>query len=169
MKGNRTNLAMLGMSLAGFGIMSASFLLMPIEQVGILPGLLFWLGLILGIVFQILLETRRKKFYAKYNVKQTRMQRPRNGLLTFGSNKIALVVDCAWGASVVATVLVFLLTGGNGYVCYVCLAVLIWTFCAHCILNGRNCFHATNQDKIQRTLESKIESTLKKERKRNEK
>ena len=167
MKGKRTNLTLLGISLASFGVLSISFLLMPIEPLGVLPGILFWLGLIIGVSLQIVLEKKRKAFFAKYNMKPTRMQRPRNGLLTFGANKVALVVDCVMGADVIATTLVFILTKGTGYLCYVCLAVLAWSFCAHCILNGRNCFHAINEEKIRQVLENKKESTTKKEREKD--
>ena len=164
MKEKRTNLMLLGVSLASFGIMSVSFLLMPVEQLGVFPGLLFWLGLVLGVAMQIVLENKRKAFFAKYNVKNTKKQRPRNGLLTFGANKVALVVDCIMAVAFIATILAFVITKGVGYLCYVCLAVLVWSFCGHCILNGRNYFHILNEEKIRQALENKKESTNKKER-----
>lgn len=162
MKERRTNLTLLGISLASFGVMSVSFMLMPVKQIGILPGLLFWLGLVFGVVFQIVLNVRRKAFYAKYKAKQTKMQKPKCGLWSFGSNKVALGADCIFGVGIIATVLAFVLTKGTGYVCYACISVLLWGFCSHCVLNGRNCFHAINQDKIRQALESKKESNSKK-------
>ncbi len=162
MKRKQTDRAFLIVSICGFALMSISFLLMPLENMSILPGSLFWGGLILGVAFQIALEARRRVFFARYNVNRKKMQRPRNGLLSFGSNKIAKTADITLAVSVVATILAFLLTRGTGYICYICIAVSLLSFCLHCILNGRNYFHANNQDRVRQVLENKEEITSKK-------
>ena len=159
MKRKQTDRAFLIVSICGFALMSISFLLMPLENMRILPGLLFWGGLLLGVAFQSTLEARRRAFFARYNVNRKRMQRPRNGLLSFGSNKVAKTADIILAVSVVATILAFLLTRGPGYICYICIAVLLMSFCLHCILNGRNYFHANNQDRVQQVLEQKKTTT----------
>lgn len=160
MKQGKTDRVFLSISMGGFLLMSVSFLLMPIESLNLLPGLLFWGGLIAGVTFQIILEARRRAFFARYNVKREKMQKPQNGFLTFGSNQIALIADYIFIGSVIATVLAFLFTKGSGYLCYVCIAIMLFSFCLHCIFNGRNYFHANNQKKVRQVLEQKKATTI---------
>lgn len=160
MKQQRTDKAFLGISVGGFALMSVSFLLMPAEQLQVLPGILFWSGLLLGIAFQIVLETRRRAFFARYNIKREKMQKPRNGLLTFASNKVAAIVDNIFIVSIIATILVYILTKGFGYLVFVCIAIMLLSFCLHCIFNGRNYFHINNQNRVRQVLENKKESIL---------
>lgn len=136
--------------------MSISFVLMPFERMRILPGALFWGGLTVGIILQIVLEVRRRLFFTKYNAKREKMQKPRNGLLTFGSNRPAIIADTTMGISLVATILTFIITKGTGFLCYVFIATTLFAFCLHCILNGRIYFHAKNQIKIRQMLEQKM-------------
>lgn len=151
----KSGFAYLWLSIVGYLCMSISFLLMPIDGMHVVPGLLFWGGLVIGVVFQIVLEVRRRAFFARYSVKREKMQKPRNGLLTFGSNRVAIIADCLLAIGVVASVLVFLLTKGYGYWCYACIAVVLFLVCLHCILNGRNYFHVNNQSKVRQSLEQK--------------
>lgn len=157
---SQTEKKFLIISMGGFVLMAVSFLLMPIESLNVLPGLFFWGGLLIGVAFQILLEVRRRSFFAKYKVKREKMQKPRNGLLTFASNKIAAIVDNVFIVSIVATVLAFIFTKGTGYLCYICISVLVLSFCLHCIFNGRNYFHVNNQKKVQQVLEQKKATTI---------
>ena len=153
MKQRKTDCVFLNISISGFLLMSVSFLLMPIDSLRILPGLLFWGGLMVGVVFQILLEARRRIFFKRYGVKREKMQKPRNGLLSFGSNTMAIVADRVMIISFVAMVLAFVITKGYGYICYVFITTTIFFFCMHCVLNGRIYFHAKNQIKVRQVLE----------------
>ena len=146
---------LLGTSVGSFLLMSASFLLMPIESITIIPGLLFWIGLVLGITLQIVLEMRRRAFFKSYSVNRGKMQKPKNGLLSFGSNALAIIADRSMVISFVAMVLTFVFTKGYGYICYVFIATTIFSFCMHCVLNGRIYFHAKNQIKVRQVLEQK--------------
>lgn len=156
----KVGLTFLLLSMVGFLLFSISFVLVPKEQFVILPGLLFYGGLIVGISFQVVLEIKRKAFFKKHKVKQSRIQKPRNGLFSFGSNRIALVVDSVLIASAIVTALAFIFPKSFGNWCFVCISVLMFSFCAHCVFNGRNFFHINNQDKVRQMLESKKESTL---------
>ena len=155
MERNHKDMALLGGSVAGFAILSLSFLLMPLDTMTILSGALFWAGLLAGAGIQIALSARRKALFRKYNVNCKTMQKPRNGLLSFASNKIALVADIVCAVSIIATVLSFVLTNGTGYMCYVSLAMLVFSFSAHCIFNGRIYFYIQNREKICQALEQK--------------
>lgn len=166
MKQMQVDRILLGVSVGSFAMMSVSFLLMPMEGMKILPGLLFWIGLLLGVTLQIVLETRRRAFFKSYGVKRQKMQKPRNGLLSFASNKEAKITDGVLLASIIAMVLAFIVTKGYGYVCYVFIATTLFSFCMHCVLNGRIYFHAKNQMKVRQTLEDKKESTGKGEGKK---
>ncbi len=166
MKQRRIDRILLGISVGCFLIMSVSFLLMPIESITILPGLLFWLGLALGIALQIVLEARRRKFFKSYSVKREKMQKPKNGFLSFRSNSLAMIADISMAVSFVAVILAFVFTKGYGYACYVFIATTIFSFCMHCVLNGRIYFHAKNQLKVRQALEKKkVNSTDKGESK----
>lgn len=159
MKKTHVDKVFLGISLGGFLLVSVSFLLMPMESMGIIPGLLFWGGLVIGIAFQIVLEVRRRAFFTTYNVKREKMQKPHNGFLTFGSNRAATIADIALAASAAATILAFIITKGSGYLCYIFIAIMLLSFFLHCILNGRNYFHINNQAKIRRALGQRMGNT----------
>lgn len=150
---------LLKMSLGCFLAMSASFLLMPVEALGRAPGILFWIGLITGVTLQIILESRRRAFFAGYRVQLKKFQKRRNGLLSFGCNKAAKVVDVLLPVALIGIPLSFALTNGTGYVCYVSISAALFLLCLHCILNGRIYFHVKNQNKIQQALEQRKVST----------
>jgi len=135
--------------------MSVSFLLMPLQNLRIIPGLMFWSGMLAGIVFQVILALRRRAFFKAYGVNRKRMQKPRNGLLSFCSNQEAVIADYATAGSLVFTVLAFVFTRGYGYICCVGLAATALSFCLHCIFNGRLYFHTNNQLKVRQVLEQK--------------
>ena len=168
MKQRRIDRILLGISVSCFLMMSVSFLLMPVASVKLLPGLMFWGGLFLGSIFQIVLEVRRRAFFKSYEVSRAKMQKPRNGLLTFGSSVGAIIADSAMIISVIAMTLTFALTKGYGYICYICIATTLFSFCMHCILNGRIFFHAKNQLRVRQVLEQKKANTLDKGEGENE-
>lgn len=155
MKQRQIDRILLGISVGSFLLMSASFLLMPIESITSIPGLLFWIGLVLGIALQIVLEIRRRAFFKSYSVNRGKMQKPKNGLLSFGSNALAIIADRFMVVSFAAMILAFVITKGYGYICYVFIATTIFSFCMHCVLNGRIYFHAKNQLKVRQVLEQK--------------
>lgn len=158
---------LLRLSISGFGIMSVSFLLMPIEAVSILAGGIFWIGLLIGLILQVVLEMRRRDFFARYRVRIQQMQRKRNGLITFGANKMAKIADGVLATSVICLALSFWLTRGTSYLCYILITIATFSLCMHCVLNGRIYFHVINQTKIQRALEKKKVRTFRKERDHN--
>ena len=153
MKNSNIDRMLLGVSIVGYLAMSASFMLMPVEALGIVPGIVFWAGLLIGTGMQMLLEKRRRAFFAAYGIGREKVQKPRNGLLTFASNKAAMIADGAFVCSMIAAILAFVLTKGAGYICYVCITAAASSFCLHCIFNGRIYFHINNQSKVRQALE----------------
>lgn len=155
MRENRSDKMLCGISVGCFFLVSMSFLLMPIESIGILPGVFFWSGLIFGVALQFVLAVRRRSFFKKYVVNRQKIQKARNGLLTFGSNFMAGIADKCMIIGLVATVVAFILSEGYGYICYVCVAITFFSFAMHCILNGRIYHYIKNQKKIRQMLEQK--------------
>ena len=162
MKQYKADRLLLGISIVGFAALALSFVLMPVEGLGFVPGMLFWGGLLIGVVLQVILEARRRSLFAMFNVKRETMQKVRNGLLSFRSNSLASVADVFLIISAVATILAFILTKGIGYVCYVCLSLLVFSFCMHCILNGRIYIFVKNQKKVRQVLEQKKANSINK-------
>ncbi len=160
MKHKKADCLLLGISIGGFSVLAVSFMLMPVEGLGFMPGLLFWGGLFTGVVLQIILEARRNSLVAKYNVRRETMQKARNGLLSFRSNPLAAVADVFLIISSVATILAFILTKGTGYVCNVSLSVLVFSFCMHCILNGRIYIFVKNHNKVRLVLKQKKANSM---------
>lgn len=155
---------LLRLSISSFLAMSVSFLMMPIEAISIFAGGLFWFGLLVGLILQVILEIRRRDFFARYRVRRQKMQRPHNGLLTFCANRNATIADSVLAVSVGCLVLSFWLTRGTSYLCYILIAIVVFSLCMHCILNGRIYFHVINQTKIRQVLEKKKVRTFRKER-----
>lgn len=143
---------LLGICITGFGLLSVSFLTMSADTLGNLPGLLFWLGLLLGIASQITMEGRRRKFMRSHGLDRRKMQRPRCGALTFSASAMAKVFDVACAVGLVVAVLVFAVTQGLGFACYGAVAWTVFSFCMHCVLNGRNYFFITHREKITRAV-----------------
>lgn len=115
-------------SIIGFGLMSASILFMSTDRWGYFPGILFWTCFLVGIISQIVLLVRKKK-------------RPTEkgciGLIRFFRNVPATIADILFVVSLIAFVISSKITHGIDYICYVMLAISIFTFCLHCIFNGK--------------------------------
>lgn len=137
MKKNRIDRVLLAVSICEFFLMSGSILLMSAQDTKLLPGTLFWGGLLLGAVTQVVLSKRRKAFLAAHPDSVGKRKRARIGLLVFAANIPALIADILMVCGIAATVAVFLITKGYGYICNLCLAVAVFASCMHCILNGK--------------------------------
>lgn len=145
-------------SVGSFALMSTSFLLMPLDKtveqydaMDIIPGVMFWLFLILGITGQILLSIRRKRFLETDRRKRFQAKKGRVGLLSVLKNIPAIVADVGFIISLVAFVIATKVTNGMGYICYILLAVCVFTFCSHCIFNGKIYQYVTKSLKEEET------------------
>lgn len=155
MKEKRFDCILLGGSVVCFFLMSVSFLLMMADALAVFAGILLWAGFLGGVTLQILLEIRRRAFFRAYRVRREKMQKPRNGLLTFFSNREGKIADITMIAGIPLTVLVFILTKGYGVWCFLFVALTVFSFCLHCIFNGRIYFHVKNQNKVRQALDQR--------------
>lgn len=145
-------------SIVSFLILSISFLIMPIEtnvgsgSVGaatIAAGTMFWAGLITGIVMQVLLSVSRKKWLAANNkIRRGIKGEPSLGMFSFFKNKIAMAFDISAFVGLAGLIISMIATNAAGYICYVFIALFIFSLCSHCIFNGKNYFYIMNKEKM---------------------
>lgn len=137
---NSKSRALLYLSIVGFAVMSLTFLLMPIgaSGAGVTPfraaiGGAFWLGLILGIVSQIMLTLELKK------QRDDKAGKRRNiGLITFLSNPLAAAADALMVLSFILLIISLFFQNAFGYFNYIIWFAFTFSLSMHCILNGKN-------------------------------
>ena len=162
----------LWISIVSFFLMSATFLLMPLDnmisslkdsKIVLIAGIGFWSFLIIGIVSQVILAARRRSWYKTQRLSERRSNVRRIGLIVFGFNKLASAADILMIVSLIGMVVSMMFTKATGYICYVFLAMLSFAFCMHCILNGKIFYHIThhykNNGKIERNTPNEHRKT----------
>ena len=123
-------------------ILAISFLLMPIASANkekargllLLSGNAFWLGLIGTLLIAVAINKDRKnnKTYKTENSKMKQL-----GLINFFRNQEALVADVLMFVSILGFIITRLCSG-NLYWSFIFLALFVFTFGMHCMLNGEN-------------------------------
>lgn len=133
----KKDLIWLSISITSFFLLAISFLFMPLEKkiFQIIAGVMFWLFLILGIMSQVILSFLFKK--ACFKNKEWRVQKNRIGIFTIEKNIFAVVADIVLLISAVVFTALMMLTRGTGYISYIVLAIFVFAFSMHCILNGK--------------------------------
>lgn len=97
-------------------------------------GAVFWIGLIGTILMALKINSRRK---TSYRFNEAFGNQKQLGLIHFFQNRQALIVDIAMIISIIALIIA---KGcyANLQVVYVIIAVFIFSFGMHCMLNGVN-------------------------------
>lgn len=133
----KKEIVILTISIISYFLLAASFLFMPLEneQLQIMAGVMFWVFLILGIVSQVLLAIWFRQACSKN--KEWRIQKQRIGMFTIGKNKFSVVADIVLLISAVTFVVLMIFTRGTGYISYIVLTILVFSFSMHCVLNGK--------------------------------
>lgn len=162
MYNKRNHMAYLIVSVVAFLVFSISFLLVPVEAdtteqgtnvYTIVAGLMFWIGLVVGIVMQVILSILRRKWFLRNKVKLPLTNQPKLGLISFFKNKTAMVFDVMLVVSIIGLVLAMVATDAVGYSCYVFMALTSFSFCAHCIFNGKIYYFIENKDNMRKAIE----------------
>ncbi len=162
-------------SIVGFLILSVSFLLMPVDSndaqgkigvISLLSGIMFYLGLIIGIVMQISASVSCKKVIKKSGIKEKIEGQPKIGLISFFQNKLAKIFDVLKAISLIGLIVVISFITSTGYICYVLIATLVFSFFMHCIFNGKNYFYVSNEEKIKEMQQKSHDKELGKKRKK---
>ena len=147
MKGDKMEQRLLYISIGGYFLMSVCILLVSKDELGYFPGVLFWIGLMIGTVTQMLLSGRKRRFY-------TALQMPcpgwkSCGLIRFRSNRLAGLSDAVLLISSVVLMVIQMLTYGTDGICYILYAVCLFSFCMHCIFNGSTYFYLKKKSNIR--------------------
>lgn len=138
MNANKSKLLLL-VSVACFLLMSVDFLIMPIGNnveknmrwFEVLTGILFWLPLIIGAILQVVLSLNYKK-----NNKNM-IDNKQFGAISFFKNKIAAVFDVISIISLITFIAMLIFTSATSYFCYILISLFVFSFCMHCVLNGK--------------------------------
>ena len=164
MKRRKFDCIWFAISVVSFLLLAVSFLLMPIGETdgglttySIIAGVMFWSSLVLGTASQMILSHRRKMWYVINKVRRARHSR-KIGLISFFENVYAGIADVTFIISLIGLVVVLIVTQGTGYICYILMAALVFSFAMHCILNGKIYYHIVNQNKILQAEKSKSEN-----------
>ena len=129
-------------SIICYVLMSASVLLFPMDTIisdenaltiVYVAAAVFWSGLVIGVVCSLWLTIR---LHSGKNYKKIRIM----GLTGFFSNIYAVIADVVLISGLIGLIIMWIVTNGRGYICYVMLGVSILSFCMHCIFNG-NAFY----------------------------
>ena len=171
MQRRKLDIILLCVSISSFFLMAISILLMPLKISSIEPqmlnaaiGSMFWGFFIIGVLIQVVLNKRRKAW-----IRRNHLWRNRNflfskvGIIAFAQNIFGCIADALLGLSLVLLITSLILTNSSGYICYVALAILVFAFCLHCILNGKIFYYVQNQDKILSEREREQQSKTEKE------
>lgn len=124
-------------SVGCFFFMSAMILIMPViesNEKAIIPiGLAFWFFAISGYILLIVANVEFKRISG--NLRKNKRSLP--GIISFFSNKIAMIADIAVIISIVAFVIICITELRFKYIAFVTLFLLIFSLHMHCLFNGR--------------------------------
>ncbi len=141
---------LLYISLSGFVLTAASFLLMPVNAmepgvtpVRIITTIMFWSGLIIGVTCQVMLAKRLKKPIRE----NERAAKRRVGALCFLSNRYASAADLLLALSFIALIISLFAESAFGYFNFIIRSVLVLSLSGHCILNGRMYYYINHNQK----------------------
>ena len=158
---NRKNLILFWISVCCFFLMSALFLIMPLnfatkqtKIIDLLIGVSFWVLMFAGIATQIVLAQIRKKWFIRNRVRRYPFTKT-IGVFSFLKNLPGSIADGVLVVSIIGLIVAVFATDGMGYACYVFVALLVFSLCMHCIFNGNIYYFLTNQDEILQNVKSK--------------
>ena len=134
--------------------LSAAVILMPVgvgfKETSIVPlivaGALFWIGLI-GTIWTAISINVSRRASSTFNELYPNLRR--FGLIHFFQNRPAMLVDIALFASIIMLI-VFKLLGMSNTWLFVAIALIVFTFGMHCMLNGINYIYVNYRSRRER-------------------
>lgn len=155
----KIDIILLATSLVSFLLVAVSLTVMSfgssatskgISDLGMVCGICFWLFLITGGVLQVLLSRRIRNWKEKYQRAIPGMNEyPKIGLVSVFRNLPGAIGDLLFIVSVIAFAVSYFLTDGIGVICYISLSIIFFSFCSHCIFNGKNYYYIVNRQAIE--------------------
>lgn len=148
------NRLLLAVSTGSFFLVAVSLTLMAfddneagngVSRLGLVCGLGFWIFLVIGILTQIVLSLKIKSW------RRTKGggKGPRVGIFAFFRNLPGKISDVAFLVSLALLAIFWYLTNGTGLMCYISCSLMFFSFCSHCIFNGKNYFYITNWNSFE--------------------
>ena len=127
---------------------------------GFILGGCFWALLCAGAALQIIvsLDVRRWRKMTR-RMRRGMKYRPRLGLISFFKSLPGAASDVIFPLSAAAFAASWATSGGTSLICYVSLALMFFSFCTHCIFNGKNHYYAVNCERIEESCKRKPEET----------
>jgi hypothetical protein len=119
------------LSVISFFLSSVTIWFMPHESIRLILGIVFWIGLVAGFLFQIPI-TKARKADRKYK------ERHGIALFRFFSNKAAIVFDLALVISAVVAIAGVLVTEIPDIVAFGGVFGFVFSLEMHGVFNGRN-------------------------------
>lgn len=115
----------------------------------LMTGILFWLGLIAGYVFLIIVNTHRNQTVkaGKYDLSESKRQKAKPGIICFLSNKYAAVADAAMVLFLILSLVFLFIPALNQGIALVFVSFFLFSLHMHCILNGVNFRYINSIDK----------------------
>lgn len=155
----RLDIALLIGSISSYFIVAASLTAMAfggsatsadVSLISMICGICFWLFLIVGIVLQIILSRRIGRWRAKYyRIRRSMRIQPKIGLISFLKSPLGMVSDIVFLLSVITFAIAYYFTEGIGITCYISLSLIFFSFCSHCVFNGKNYYYISNRQMIE--------------------
>lgn len=143
-------------------MMSMSILFMPSavehqEQSGtylILVGSTFWVSAIIGYLFVMLANIKRREFIIdKYDGNLS--MNCRIGVITFFDNVPATVADVTMISSFILLVIINFTSMRYSFIVYVLLAMFVFSLNMHCLFNGR-IYKVTKFRRVQTSMNKEM-------------
>lgn len=168
MKKERKDLVLIFILFLSLCVFSVSFLLMSIKNentsdklsiYSLIAGIIFWTSMLILIVVQIILSLRMKKWMKKYKIKQFR-DASKIGIISFFKNTYAIVADVLMVISLTVLVVLIVVTQGTGYICFIAIAIFVFSFSMHCVLNGKVFYYVINKDELLQIVKERANSSL---------
>lgn len=154
---SKRNIHMIVLSILSYAAASISIIAMSsqssnildgISVGGLLCGVCFWAFLLFGILLQIIVSFSVKKWCNRRHTERLPDRKRKWGLICFFSNTPAVISDLAFFISLLLFLGLLKFTNGTSIFAYISISMLLFSFCAHCIFNGKNFYYVSNYNKI---------------------
>lgn len=159
----RVDVLLLCLSLFFYLLMAVSILLVPQQQIEHIPqlsailqiphiaGMAFWVGLIGGTLFQIILGCRRRTWIKRHDTRRVSEFRGRIGLFAPCRTVLGSLADGMCIASIISFIMLCERTNSESYYCFVAFAAMVFTLCLHCIFNGNVFYYIRYQNRYSKS------------------
>lgn len=115
----------------------------------LMTGILFWIGLIVGYVFLVIVNSHRNRTEKKDTdgMSKSKKQKTKPGIICFLSNKYAAVADVAMVLFLVLSLVFLFIPSLSQGIALVFVSFFLFSLHMHCIFNGVNFRYINSIDK----------------------